>query len=112
MTATTSLRGHIALVTGGSRGIGAAVSRALADAGADIAVNYRERADEAKALSERLREAGAHVIAVQADVSRADQVAELVATVKLELGPIDILVNNAGIASTRGVDDLTETDFD
>ena len=112
MTATTGLRGHIALVTGGSRGIGAAVSRALADAGADIAVNYRERADEAKALSERLREAGAHVIAVQADVSRADQVAELVATVKLELGPIDILVNNAGIASTRGVDDLTETDFD
>jgi 3-oxoacyl-[acyl-carrier protein] reductase len=100
------------LVTGGSRGIGAAVSRALADAGADIAVNYRERADEAKALSERLREAGAHVIAVQADVSRADQVAKMVATVKSELGPIDILVNNAGIAITRGVDDLTETDFD
>jgi 3-oxoacyl-[acyl-carrier protein] reductase len=112
MTATTGLRGHIALVTGGSRGIGAAVSRALADAGADIAVNYRERADEAKALSERLREAGAHVIAVQADVSRADQVAKMVATVKSELGPIDILVNNAGIAITRGVDDLTETDFD
>jgi 3-oxoacyl-[acyl-carrier protein] reductase len=112
MTATKGLRGHIALVTGGSRGIGAAVSRALADAGADIAVNYRERADEAKALSERLREAGAHVIAVQADVSRADQVAKMVATVKSELGPIDILVNNAGIAITRGVDDLTETDFD
>jgi len=112
MTATTGLRGHIALVTGGSRGIGAAVSRALADAGADIAVNYRERADEAKALSERLREAGAHVIAVQADISRADQVAKMVATVKSELGPIDILVNNAGIAITRGVDDLTETDFD
>jgi 3-oxoacyl-[acyl-carrier protein] reductase len=112
MTATTGLRGHIALVTGGSRGIGAAVSRALADAGADIAVNYRERADEAKALSEQLREAGAHVIAVQADVSRADQVAKMVATVKSELGPIDILVNNAGIAITRGVDDLTETDFD
>jgi 3-oxoacyl-[acyl-carrier protein] reductase len=112
MTATTGLRGHIALVTGGSRGIGAAVSRALADAGADIAVNYRERADEAKALSERLREAGTHVIAVQADVSRADQVAKMVATVKSELGPIDILVNNAGIAITRGVDDLTETDFD
>jgi 3-oxoacyl-[acyl-carrier protein] reductase len=112
MTATTGLRGHIALVTGGSRGIGAAVSRTLADAGADIAVNYRERADEAKALSERLREAGAHVIAVQADVSRADQVAKMVATVKSELGPIDILVNNAGIAITRGVDDLTETDFD
>ena len=112
MTATTGLRGHIALVTGGSRGIGAAVSRALADAGADIAVNYRERAHEAKALSERLREAGAHVIAVQADVSRADQVAKMVATAKSELGPIDILVNNAGIAISRGIDDLTEADFD
>ena len=112
MTATTSLRGHIALVTGGSRGIGAAVSKALADAGADIAVNYRERADEAKTLSERLREAGARVIAVQADVSRADQVAKMVATAKSELGPIDILVNNAGIAISRGIDDLTEADFD
>jgi len=112
MTATTSLRGHIALVTGGSRGIGAAVSKALADAGADIAVNYRERADEAKTLSERLREAGACVIAVQADVSRADQVAKMVATAKSELGPIDILVNNAGIAISRGIDDLTEADFD
>jgi 3-oxoacyl-[acyl-carrier protein] reductase len=112
MTATTGLRGHIALVTGGSRGIGAAVSKALAGAGADIAVNYRERADEAKTLSERLREAGARVIAVQADVSRTDQVAKMVATVKSELGPIDILVNNAGIAVPRGVDDLTEADFD
>jgi 3-oxoacyl-[acyl-carrier protein] reductase len=112
MTATTGLRGHTALVTGGSRGIGAAVSRALADAGADIAVNYRERADEAKTLSERLREAGSRVIAVKADVSRADQVAKMVATVKSELGPIDILVNNAGIAIRRGVDDLTEADFD
>ena len=112
MTATTGLRGHIALVTGGSRGIGAAVSKALADAGADIAVNYRERADEAKTLSERLREAGARVIAVQADVSRADQVAKMVATAKSELGPIDILVNNAGIAISRGIDDLTEADFD
>jgi 3-oxoacyl-[acyl-carrier protein] reductase len=100
------------LVTGGSRGIGAAVSRTLADAGADIAVNYRERADEAKTLSERLREAGSRVIAVKADVSRADQVAKMVATVKSELGPIDILVNNAGIAIRRGVDDLTEADFD
>jgi 3-oxoacyl-[acyl-carrier protein] reductase len=59
-----------------------------------------------------LREAGARVIAVQADVSRTDQVAKMVATVKSELGPIDILVNNAGIAVPRGVDDLTEADFD
>ena len=52
MTATTGLRGHTALVTGGSRGIGAAVATALAEAGAGVAINYRERADEAKKLTE------------------------------------------------------------
>ncbi len=112
MTATTGLRGHTALVTGGSRGIGAAVATALAEAGAGVAINYRERADEAKKLTERLRETGARVIAVQADVSQADQVARMAETAKSEMGPIDILVNNAGIAITRGVDDLTEADFD
>jgi len=112
MTASTGLQGHTALVTGGSRGIGAAVSRALADAGAAIAVNYHERDAEAKTLCDELREAGARVVVVQADVSRADQVAKMVATVKSELGGIDILVNNAGIAITKGVDDLTEADFD
>jgi 3-oxoacyl-[acyl-carrier protein] reductase len=86
-----SLRGRTALVTGGSRGIGAAISRALAERGAVVAINYRERA---------------------ADVSERDAVDRMVEAVKSELGPIDILVNNAGIAITRGVDDLSEADFD
>jgi 3-oxoacyl-[acyl-carrier protein] reductase len=68
-----SLRGRIALVTGGSRGIGAAISRALAEAGTAVAINYRERIDEAKKLAEDLRKNGANVITVQADVSLAVQ---------------------------------------
>jgi 3-oxoacyl-[acyl-carrier protein] reductase len=110
--AANSLRGRTALVTGGSRGIGAAISRALAEAGATIAINYRERADEARKLADDLRESGIQALAVQADVSRADEVARMVETVKSQFGAIDILVNNAGIAITRGIDDLTETDFD
>ena len=106
------LRGRTALVTGGSRGIGAAISRALAEAGAAIAINYRERTDEAKKLAEDLLKTGANVITVQADVSRADAVSKMVDTAKSELGTIDILINNAGIAITRGIDDLSETDFD
>jgi 3-oxoacyl-[acyl-carrier protein] reductase len=106
-----SLRGRIALVTGGSRGIGAAISRALAEAGTAVAINYRERIDEAKKLAEDLRKNGANVITVQADVSLADAVSRMVGTAKSELGAIDILINNAGIAITRGIDDLSEADF-
>ena len=67
MTVDT-LRGRIALVTGGSRGIGAAISRALAEAGAAVAINYRERRDEATKLADDLRKTGVPVITVQADV--------------------------------------------
>jgi 3-oxoacyl-[acyl-carrier protein] reductase len=105
-------RGRVALVTGGSRGIGAAISSELAEAGAGVAVNYRERADAANELVEQLRKAGRRAIAVQADVSRADAVTSMVERIKTELGPIGILINNAGIAITRGLDDLTEADFD
>jgi 3-oxoacyl-[acyl-carrier protein] reductase len=107
-----SLRGRTALVTGGSRGIGAAISIALAEAGAAVAINYRERSDEANKLAERLRKTGVHVITVQADVSQPDAVAKMVDTAKSELRTIDVLINNAGTAITRGIDDLSEADFD
>lgn len=109
---TNGLRGRVALVTGGSRGIGAAIVRKLADAGATVAINYRARADEANALAKGIAETGGKAAAIAADVSQADAVATLIARVQSELGPIGILVNNAGIAITRGVDDLTEADFD
>jgi 3-oxoacyl-[acyl-carrier protein] reductase len=106
------LRGRIALVTGGSRGIGAAISRALAEAGAAVAINYRERTDEAKKLAEDLLKTGVNIITLQADVSLAPAVCKMFDTAKSELGAIDILINNAGIAITRSIDDLSEADFD
>jgi 3-oxoacyl-[acyl-carrier protein] reductase len=106
------LRGRTALVTGGSRGIGAAISRALAEAGAAVAINYRERAAEADRLAEALRKTGVHAITVAADVSQREAVERMVDRLKAEFGTVDILVNNAGIAITRGVDDLSEADFD
>jgi 3-oxoacyl-[acyl-carrier protein] reductase len=109
---TETLRGRVALVTGGSRGIGAAIVRRLADAGVAVAINYRERADAANALEKSIVGAGGRAIAIAADVSQADAVAQMVQRATAELGPIEILVNNAGIAITRGVDDLREADFD
>jgi 3-oxoacyl-[acyl-carrier protein] reductase len=108
----TSLTGRTALVTGGSRGIGRAVAISLAEAGASVAVNYREKEAEAKAVADVICKAGGRAMAVRADVSQAADVKVMTAAVKQELGPIDILVNNAGIGLIRGVDDLTEEDFD
>ena len=106
------LTGRVALVTGGSRGIGRAVALALADAGAAVVVNYRERAKEAGEVVDAIRSKGGRAIAIGADVSRSSEVSTMVATAERELGPVDVLVNNAGLALIRGVDDLTEDDFD
>jgi 3-oxoacyl-[acyl-carrier protein] reductase len=109
---TRTLLGRTALVTGGSRGIGAAISKALARAGATVAINYRERADDANRLVDSIAKADGRAIAISADVSQTSAVANMVKRVKSELGSVDILVNNAGIAITRGIDDLSEADFD
>ncbi len=106
------LTDRVALVTGGSRGIGRAVALALADAGAAVAVNYRERANDARAVVDTIRGAGGRAMAIGADVSRSVEVSSMVASVARELGPVDVLVNNAGLAIIRGVDDLTEEEFD
>ena len=110
--ASDGLGGRTALITGGSRGIGAAISRRLAEAGAAIAINYRERAEPAESLADELRKQGATVVTVPADVSQTDDVRKMVQVVTSELGGIDVLVNNAGIAITRGIDNLSEADFD
>jgi 3-oxoacyl-[acyl-carrier protein] reductase len=106
------LKNRVALVTGGSRGIGAAVAIALAGAGADVAVNYRERADAANTVCGEITGMGRKVIAVQADVSVAAAVKLMVAEVGARLGGIDILVNNAAIAHPRKLEDITETEWD
>ncbi|WP_428539011.1 SDR family NAD(P)-dependent oxidoreductase [Rhodopila sp.] len=107
-----NLSGRVALVTGGSRGIGAAIALALGAAGAAVAVNYRQRAEEALSVAAAITAIGLKSIAVAADVSDVAAVAKMLATVTEQVGPIDILVNNAGIALIRGLDDLTERDFD
>jgi 3-oxoacyl-[acyl-carrier protein] reductase len=106
------LTGRIALVTGASRGIGAAIAIALAEAGAAVAVNYRKRADDAETVVRKIEGMGGRAIAIAADVSQAAAVARMVDQAASALGPIDILVNNAGLAIVRGIDDLTESDFD
>src|SRR4051812_26671871 len=112
MMAGQDLGAHVALVTGASRGIGAAVALTLAELGAAVAVNYRERADDAEAVVVKIKSSGGRAIAVAADVSQSAAVAGMVERIARELGPIDILVNNAGIAIVRGVDELSESDFD
>jgi 3-oxoacyl-[acyl-carrier protein] reductase len=107
-----SLNNRVALVTGGSRGIGQAIAVSLAEAGAAVAVNYREKAAEARNVVETIRRAGGRAMAVGADVSQAAEVAGMMAAVERELGSVDVLVNNAGIGLVRSVDELSEDDFD
>ncbi len=107
-----ALKGRVALVTGGSRGIGRAIAVSLADAGAAVAVNYLEKATVAKQVADTIRDRGGKAMAVGADVSQGPAVKDMVEAVERELGPIDVLVNNAGLGLVRTLDDLTEEDFD
>ena len=86
---------QVVLVTGGSRGIGAAVARAFAARGARVAVNYLRRHDAAAAVTSACEEAGGHAVALQADVTVPEQVSALVERIVAEFGRIDVLVNNA-----------------
>lgn len=108
----SELNNRIALVTGASRGIGKAIALALANAGARVAANYRERAEEAASVVETIHRSSGRALAIAADVSIARAVQSMVSIVEEQLGPIDILVNNAGMSAPRGLDDITEEDFD
>ena len=91
------LEGKVALVTGGSRGIGAAIARALAKDGADVAISYASSKDRAEAVVEELKGFGVRAKAFQADQGKSDEVGNLVAAVGAHFGRVDILVNNAGV---------------
>jgi 3-oxoacyl-[acyl-carrier protein] reductase len=106
------LTGKIAIVTGASRGLGRAIAAALAEAGCDVAVNYRERKAEAMEAAAEIRRIGRRAAIVRADVSTAAGVATLARATAEVLGPASILVNNAGVAVPRELEDLTEDDWD
>ncbi len=91
------IEGRVALVTGGSRGIGRACCRRLAAAGVHVAVNYQSNRDAAAECVAELRERGVRAVAVQADVSLPEQVDAMIGRVRQELGPVELLVNNAGV---------------
>ncbi len=91
------LNNRTALVTGGSRGIGRACVEMLAQAGANVAVNFRTNEEAARESCRRVRAAGRASMAVQADVSQPDDVERMVRDIERELGPVDLLVNNAGV---------------
>jgi NAD(P)-dependent dehydrogenase (short-subunit alcohol dehydrogenase family) len=103
-----SLSKKTALVTGASRGLGRAIALRLAQDGAAVAVNYRERAAEAESVAQEIRSKGGNAIALQAHVADAAQVRSMVERASQELGPVDILVNNAGVLR-RG--DLGDFEF-
>ena len=98
------LSGKVALVTGGSRGIGAASARALADEGADVAISYSSSADQAKAVVADLEGRGVRAAAFQADQADAAQAAGLIHSVVEHFGRLDILVNNAGVTVAAPID--------
>jgi NAD(P)-dependent dehydrogenase (short-subunit alcohol dehydrogenase family) len=95
----------IMIVTGGSRGIGAAIARLAGQRGYDVCVNYSAAGDRAEGVAAEIRDLGQRAITVQADVSKPDDVARLFAETDSELGRIDVLVNNAGISIKESVID-------
>lgn len=94
-----TLEGRVALVSGGSRGIGAGICVALARDGADIAVNYRRDVDAAREVQRQVQELGRRCEAYQAEISDWDAVQAMMGAIGRDFGTVDILVNNAGIAS-------------
>jgi len=107
-----TLNGKVALVTGGSRGIGAAIALSLAEAGADIAINFRARSADANEVCVAIRKAGRRALALQADISKSGEVSGMVAQIERELGPVNILVNNAGMARQINLENIAEADWD
>jgi 3-oxoacyl-[acyl-carrier protein] reductase len=105
------LKGRVALVTGGSRGIGRATATALAQAGCDVVVNYLQAEDSAREVVKAVEQTGQRGLAIQADVSAEKEVVRLMTAIEAAFGRVDILVNNAGIIHSKPLAELTHRDW-
>ncbi|SNT44740.1 3-oxoacyl-[acyl-carrier protein] reductase [Streptosporangium subroseum] len=107
-----TLTGKVALVAGGSRGIGAAIARTLARQGASVAITYNASADRAKTLAEEINAEGGQAITIKADATDRAAVREAVEETVQRLGRLDILVNNAGVGGVGPIEEITEEGYD
>jgi 3-oxoacyl-[acyl-carrier protein] reductase len=107
----SDLKGKVAVVTGASKGIGAAIAKSLGAAGAAVTVNYASGREGAERVVAAIKGDGGKAIAVQADVAKAADVAHLFAETKKAFGRLDVLVNNAGVYRFQPLDDITEDEF-
>src|ERR1700721_1986901 len=111
-TVSKKLEGKIALVTGGSRGIGAAIAKLLATDGANVAITYTKGADAAASVVKEIERAGGKAIAIQADAADADAVKAAVEKTFVTFGGLDVLVNNAGTAVPKPFEEATLEEMD
>jgi len=105
------LNGKIAIVTGASKGIGAAIATALGAAGASVVVNYASSREAAERVVQKIVDAGSKAVAVQGDMSKAEDVARLFAAAQSEYGQLDILVNNVGVFQFDPIETVQEQEF-
>ena len=106
------LTGKVVLVTGAQQGIGSAMAREFAGAGADVAINWLDNEGAARRVADQVRASGRRAILVQADVSQLEQVRTMVSAAQEGLGPIDVLINNAGVFPRVPFLEMTEHDWD
>jgi 3-oxoacyl-[acyl-carrier protein] reductase len=108
---TSGLSGKVAIVTGASKGIGAAIAKGLAAAGAAVVVNYASSREGADRVVAEIARTGGKAIAVEADVAKAPDVERLFAATKKAFGALDVLVNNAGVYRFAPIEEVTEDEF-
>ena len=112
MTDAKTLAGRVARVTGGRGGIGRAIARRLAEAGAAVAVGYSSSAEPAQTLADELASAGMRAVALGADLADPEAPAQLIGVAEQALGPLDVLVANHGVGERRGYEDVTLEEWD
>ncbi|WP_297423456.1 3-oxoacyl-[acyl-carrier-protein] reductase [Clostridium sp.] len=106
------LKGKCAIVTGASRGLGKAIALKLASLGANVVLNYRSSEKEALEVEDKIKEMGVEVLSIKGDISKVEEVENLITAAKEKFGKIDIIVNNAGITKDNLILRMKEEDFD